>query len=166
MIASKQHTRKQCQMRTQKEGEGGLGQWRNPERDPKVSVLGPATDEGREMAWTDVKSDKRQAWQAPAWLSVTTPSLGSGRCQDNANASLWRSAPPEVVQNGCRHANALLRVTGSAIFFSQRKCHLWVTVGPQPFILNAVNKAAIFAFGGPRCLHITTGKAACCHERY
>lgn len=42
-------------------GEGGLGQWSNRERDPKVSVLGPATDEGREMAWTDVKSDKRQA---------------------------------------------------------------------------------------------------------
>lgn len=48
-------------MRTLKEGEGGLGQWSNRERDPKVSVVGPATDEGREMAWTDVKSDKRQA---------------------------------------------------------------------------------------------------------
>lgn len=43
--------------------------------------------------------------------------LGSGRCQDNGNASLWRSVPPEVVQKGCRHANALLRVTGSAFFF-------------------------------------------------
>lgn len=49
-------------------------------------------------------------------------------------------------------------------FFSQRKCHLWVTVGPQSFILNAVNKSAIFAFWGSRCLHITTSKAVCCHE--
>lgn len=29
--------------------------------DPKVSVLRPATEEGREMAWTDVKSGRRQA---------------------------------------------------------------------------------------------------------
>lgn len=71
------------------------------------------------MAWTDVKTDRHQAWQAPAWLSVTPPSLRSGRCQDDANASLWRSVPPEVVQNGCRRANALLRVTGSAFFFSK-----------------------------------------------
>lgn len=166
MKPSKQHTWNQSQTRTLKKGEGGLGQ----RRDPKVSVVGPATEEGGEMVWTDVKSDKRQAWQAPAWLSVTTQGPGSGRCQDNADASLWRSVPPEVVQNGCRHANALLRVTGSAVFvflfFSHRKCHLWVTAGPQPFILNAVNKAAIFAFWGSSCLHITTGKAVCCHERY
>lgn len=37
---------------------GGVGS-ENP--DLKVSVLGPAADEGREMARTDVKSDGRQA---------------------------------------------------------------------------------------------------------
>lgn len=41
--------------------EGGFRQCSNRERDPKVGVQGPATDKGREMAWTDVKSDKRQA---------------------------------------------------------------------------------------------------------
>lgn len=43
------------------EGGVGSGQWSNRERDPKVSVLEPTADEGREMVWTDVKSDKRQA---------------------------------------------------------------------------------------------------------
>lgn len=38
-----------------------MGQLSNRVRDPKVSVLGPATDKGREMVWTDVKSAKRQA---------------------------------------------------------------------------------------------------------
>lgn len=69
-------------------GVGGSAHWSNTKKDPKVSVLRPATVKGREMAWTDVKSDKRQARQAPAWLSVTTLRLGSGQCQDNANASL------------------------------------------------------------------------------
>lgn len=45
--------------------EGKQGQFgaveQQRESDPKVSVEGPVTYEGREMVWTDVKSDKRQA---------------------------------------------------------------------------------------------------------
>lgn len=82
------------------------------EKDPKVS----------ETAWTDVKSDKRQSWQAPAWISVTIPSFGSGRCHHNANASLWWSVPlGAVVQNGCRQANTLVRATECAFFPSRSK---------------------------------------------
>lgn len=51
-------------------------------------------------------------------------------------------------------------------FYLQRKCHLWVTAGSKPFILNAVNKAAIFAFWGSICLDITAGETVRCHERY
>lgn len=89
--------------------EGQQEGWVSGERvkDPKVS----------EMAWTDVKSDKRQSWQAPAWVSVTIPSLGSGRCHHHANASLcWSVTLGAVVQNGCRQANTLVRATECAFF--------------------------------------------------
>lgn len=69
---------------------------------PRSLSLDQCHSRGSETAWTDVRSDKRRGWQAPAWLSVTALVPGSNRWQDLANAPPWWSREPGgVQQNGC-----------------------------------------------------------------
>lgn len=155
-------------MRTYKRGRGVWGSGVTEEEIPRSVFWGPLLP--REERWRgqmskaiSVRPDKLQLSYLlllRAWGRACAKTMPTPLCDDQCLRRLCKMAAAKPTH----YYESLARQ--SFFFFPQRKCHLWVTAGPQPFILNAVNKAAIFAFWGSRCLHITTGKAVCCHETY
>lgn len=85
-------------MRTSKGEEGGLGQRRNRERDPKVSVVGPATDErwrGQMSKVISVRPDKLQlGYQLllQAWGQADAKTMPTPLCDDQCLRRLCKMA--------------------------------------------------------------------------
>lgn len=78
--------------------------------------------------------------------------LLQARCQASAKTMPTPPCDDQRLRRLCKMAASMPvhynKSLALQIFFSspQRKCHLWVTAGPRPFVSNAVNKAASFLF--------------------